>query len=429
MSNSTFNQVSIKVPDKQSYKLQTGQRLDSDGSKKCAQTPRLDSIEEGESVSNNRDIDATCQIAVKESASGSTTTNGATRGNKNASAAPLNQVKSELQTRNKNGSSNKSVGSTVVKFELMSKDTNDENLYTIDFNLVLKKTASTSPTTLTLKRQLIKCDMCTYAVIIDSTSCSINESLGLIKNHVANKHLTGEFNEENESSSDDNQIIQSMLDVMVRKVEANSLNMFYFRCCMNSNKCGQTFCSKQALKKHLEKSHATQIEKITCAYCGRLFNCITNRQISDFFDHLKIDHSELVKETQLDSIAEIEINNQLELEEMLNWNEYFGTGGEQSESESEETQDEPDETNRVANNDKNNSNEEEDEDLNSGAGDENEEFDEGKTKVFTCQMCKRQFEQRCDLNKHYCLEQALKLMRKKKEIRKKKWREVCSYRA
>ncbi len=45
-------------------------------------------------------------------------------------------------------------------------------------------------------------------------------------------------------------------------------------------------------------------------------------------------------------------------------------------------------------------------------------------KIFSCQMCKKQFEQRLDLQRHQCIEQTLKLLRKKKEIRKKKWREA-----
>jgi hypothetical protein len=46
------------------------------------------------------------------------------------------------------------------------------------------------------------------------------------------------------------------------------------------------------------------------------------------------------------------------------------------------------------------------------------------SKTWTCQLCKKQFEQRVDLNKHQCIELNLKLFKKKKEIRKKKWREA-----
>lgn len=45
-------------------------------------------------------------------------------------------------------------------------------------------------------------------------------------------------------------------------------------------------------------------------------------------------------------------------------------------------------------------------------------------KTYTCQLCKKQFEQRFDLSKHQCIELNLKLLKKKKEIRKKKWREA-----
>lgn len=42
----------------------------------------------------------------------------------------------------------------------------------------------------------------------------------------------------------------------------------------------------------------------------------------------------------------------------------------------------------------------------------------------TCQLCKKQFDQRVDLSRHQCIELHLKLLKKKKEVRKKKWREA-----
>ena len=46
------------------------------------------------------------------------------------------------------------------------------------------------------------------------------------------------------------------------------------------------------------------------------------------------------------------------------------------------------------------------------------------TKTYTCQMCKKQFDQRLDLSKHQCIELNLKLLKKEKDKRKKKWREA-----
>lgn len=46
------------------------------------------------------------------------------------------------------------------------------------------------------------------------------------------------------------------------------------------------------------------------------------------------------------------------------------------------------------------------------------------SKTWTCQMCKKQFDQRVDLNKHACIELNLRLLKKKKEMRKKKCREA-----
>jgi len=45
-------------------------------------------------------------------------------------------------------------------------------------------------------------------------------------------------------------------------------------------------------------------------------------------------------------------------------------------------------------------------------------------KTYTCQLCKKQFDQRFELSKHQCIELSLKLLKKKKELRKKKWREA-----
>jgi hypothetical protein len=134
-------------------------------------------------------------IAKPESAtasSSSTTTTTATRG----TTRPA--TKSELQTRgaaasqqSKNNNLAKQIlggvgGALVVKFDLISKETMDENLYTIDFTMSVKKQAVTT----VLKRQVIKCDMCTYMAVLDSDTIDTANHLHVIKNHVINKHLT-----------------------------------------------------------------------------------------------------------------------------------------------------------------------------------------------------------------------------------------------
>lgn len=45
-------------------------------------------------------------------------------------------------------------------------------------------------------------------------------------------------------------------------------------------------------------------------------------------------------------------------------------------------------------------------------------------KTWTCQMCKKQFDQRMDLSKHVCIEMSLRVLKKKKDVRKKKSREA-----
>lgn len=45
-------------------------------------------------------------------------------------------------------------------------------------------------------------------------------------------------------------------------------------------------------------------------------------------------------------------------------------------------------------------------------------------KTWTCQLCKKQFDQRLELSKHQCIELNLKLLKKKMDMRKKKWREA-----
>ena len=46
------------------------------------------------------------------------------------------------------------------------------------------------------------------------------------------------------------------------------------------------------------------------------------------------------------------------------------------------------------------------------------------TRTYTCQLCKKQFDQRLELSRHQCIELSLKLLKKKKDMRKKKWREA-----
>ena len=364
----------------------------------------------------------------------SSTTSVSTRSSKQA-------IKSELQTRAHQSKNHKSI-STVVKFELVSKDTNEENLYAIDFNLILKKPPDSSVTE--LKRQLVCCDMCTFALIIDPDTISANGSyyLSFMKNHILNKHLTTELeNNENEEENEENleKAVSQVMESMLKKIDSDTPSCFYYRCCMNMNKCGQAFQTRQQLRKHLDKAHTTQIEKISCFYCAKLFNCITNRQINDFFDHLKNDHNELVKESLLLDVGSIlsatedPKRSEEELESMFNWTDHFASSDSEQANEDQDdnnTQDDSDrENNTNAQNNNNNKNEDDEENESSEeseAAAQNELLDDAnsKSRTFTCQMCKKQFEQRGDMLKHQCLEAALKLMRKKKEIRKKKWREA-----
>lgn len=48
----------------------------------------------------------------------------------------------------------------------------------------------------------------------------------------------------------------------------------------------------------------------------------------------------------------------------------------------------------------------------------------GSQKTWTCQMCKKQFDQRLDLSKHACIEMSLRALKKKKDVRKKRSRET-----
>ena len=117
-----------------------------------------------------------------------------------------------------------------------------------------------------------------------------------------------------------------------------------------------------------------------------------------------------------------------ELDELFDWNDYFGSSdSEDNEQEpNEDTQDSEDKpvsttaTTAAGPITALNDNEENEENNNESGGEENaDNYDETKPKTFTCAMCKKPFEHRADLSKHQCLEQALKLMRKKKEIRSK----------
>ncbi len=247
---------------------------------------------------------------------------------------------------------------SVLKFELVSKQSNEQNLYTIDFNLILKKSNATSNSNganTILKRKLIKCDLCTYACILDSSIENNFDFLCTIKNHILNKHL---INLEDIDSSEDestvsgedsdpenlqknkakknnlielNKTVKSVLNSLIRRVEiklnTTNIPLYSYKCCIN--KCNLLFNTKTELTKHIEKQHSNQIEKVMCLYCRKLFNVNTNRQITDYFDHLKIEHAELVRENFLlvdllvhDDSQEVHRDSD-ELNLLFNWQEYF----------------------------------------------------------------------------------------------------------
>ena len=243
----------------------------------------------------------------------------------------------------------------VVELKLMDDVKKKEDyFFSIGFSLKLKNTKKS------VRRQLIKCDLCSYAFVIDCR-CDYDR---IIKSHVIEKHLS----RADESKSTE-QVIGDVCESIIRQIE-NPVSVentfdYYFKFDSNRNK------------------HDLLNSSLKCFYCSYESEC-DQESVACFFKHLVKWHQDEMKKDQL--LSEIDESKLIEHDlGLVNWSDYFRLSFKDNRFPSDKSK---------------------------------------SSKTWTCHLCKKQFEQRVDLSKHKCIELNLKLLKKKKELRKKRWRET-----
>lgn len=251
-----------------------------------------------------------------------------------------------------------------IDIKILNQDLtkSDDYFFNFDFNLKINNLKK-------LKRKLLKCDLCSHTIVIESSNDD-----SLLKAHILNEHVIIQ------SDTDPlEQVLTNLIDSMIKTIE-DPINLNYqsdqkhtFKCSFDS----QTFRTKQDLTRHLNKHFADSLNKLRCFYCSKHFD--HQKNLKDYTLHLSTAHQDDIMANQLVS-NNIEGQNSYE----MNWDDYF--------KDYEDLTELPK--------------------LNK------------PSKTWTCQMCKKQFDQRVDLSKHQCIELNLRLLKKKKELRKKKWKEA-----
>lgn len=306
-------------------------------------------------------------------------------------------------------------------------NSNKKLFYTTDLSLTIRNQ--------TYKRKLTNCDLCSFTCITNS----ITDNNKYMKVHLLDKHLVLSQNYKytiKNNSNVDPEIINLMENILFNlSTIDNSNNKYLFKC----SACSSTFKSKIQLKRHVLNSCTAplarnDIDKLQCVYCLRLY---TN--INDLIGHLKQDHRNKIQDDYL-LLSYPSIDD----ESALDMNEYFMDDLLQFD---EDDAEDNDSSNGTKNNNSNDNSD--DENSNSGSTNNNNKAklkikpkqvsinangnnnsNNNKSmdllisapvsgKTWTCQMCKKQFDQRVELSKHQCIELHLKLLKKKKEMRKK----------
>lgn len=313
----------------------------------------------------------------------------------------------------------------------------DDNLYKIYFNL-------TSPNKSSTRAALLKCDVCDFSCFGAENKGKLD--LNSISNHISKFHLsTGLIDPNEEESSDVEEIVKNLMNSLIQKIENGK--DFSFKCAMCST---SSFQSKTELNTHVAKHH--ELNEIKCVECSQNFSL---KNPADLIHHVKQDHPHV--------LAQLFTAKTKSNDKSFDLSEFFLTPLEETWTveNAKGDQDEDEEASSSASYNSNSqmkhSNEEEaasksNED-NQSEPDEIESKPKTKvkpklkkpfkpncmeqpmlanptneaassTKTWTCQLCKKQFDQRIDLSKHQCIELHLKLLKKKKELRKKKLREA-----
>ena len=238
------------------------------------------------------------------------------------------------------------------------------------------------------------------------------------------------------------------MSCMLSQVEHMLKNEQQFKCHI----CSDLFFSDlRSLKSHLTDEHSFEFENtFNCIYCDKEL-----ARISGLINHLKSSHKESLITNRLQSPTSCFISDQLIDSIDLDEYEDSSSGDEEPanlkacEIQNEEDSNSMDSSLTVSSSSTKPSRKETKTNENEKDSKSKSDYKSTKTinnkqqqqqqqsakqvensssssqqavnvKTWTCQMCKKQFEQRVDLSKHQCIELNLKLLKKKKEIRKKK---------
>ena len=265
-----------------------------------------------------------------------------------------------------------------------------------------------------------KCELCEFV--------SLNhQDLAFLKSHYLETHILRDID------SDVFEAIDSILDKIEPIDEIRSKIAFQCHLCDSR----RPFIDRSNLKSHLSESHLNDLDCFNCPLCPRLY-----KLADDLLAHLVDSHEEEIingewkgiphEDEALDEILELMVGEDKAIkidayeEDTVESTESVSSKA-KSKAESEEALDEKSgeegvarQKNRTKKPTKSNS-------IASSASSSSGSAPPPPVvsiRTWTCQMCKKQFDQRVDLNKHQCIELHLKLLKKKKEIRKKKWREA-----
>jgi hypothetical protein len=265
----------------------------------------------------------------------------------------------------------------------------------------------------TFEFNLNKCNICQFVSMNDAS----------LKEHIKRHHIN--------LISD--QVYTVMVDILngIEGIETIKTidNIPYtatYKChlCNNDH---SSFVNRIELQNHFTKQHSIEFnsKSLKCFYCQRLEN-----NLDSFFNHLKKDHqSSFIEECCL------QMNDRNESKENTKWWHWFQNDSKQfqksttpqsiiiNEISGDEESFNDNEVKEILSSSNNNNNTTTNKRKKSTPTPTPTPTQQQSTRTYTCQMCKKQFDQRADLSKHQCIELHLKILKKKKEIRKKKWRE------
>jgi hypothetical protein len=238
-------------------------------------------------------------------------------------------------------------------------------------------------------------------------------------------------------------IVTDLMNSMLNQIEFMN-KPSGLKCHICNDITNNNFQTEQSLRTHLTSEHSFKSNSsFVCLYCEKEFT-----KMSSFLNHLKTTHKEEIISNKLlsnsstttsqlacdfSSLIDFEENLKMDLE-IDNEDEnsvdssstvFSSLSSNKQEKNSKQNDDEKDEestTSRSKSNKQNKSSKSNK--IENSSSLSQTAAATVAVKTWTCQMCKKQFEQRIELSKHQCIELNLKLLKKKKDIRKKKWREA-----